>query len=485
LPFSVGLWRPTLVLPARLARQASEEELRWVLAHELTHLERHDTRTCWLFALAQAVYFYLPWLWWLRREVRLCQEYIADAAAARAAGCRTDYAQFLLDWAGRPPAGATGVSGSHSDLFRRIAMLLKSSAELDPRCPRRWVAVVGCGLLSLGVLAGGLGLRARADEKKPEEPKKPETKQPEKKPRPAPGTPGFVAPNLDKLFEQLGAGLDGDAEKELRKQMDELRKQIDEMRKRLGRPGAPGFPGLQNPPNFPNLPGGFPGGGLIPVPHQARLGAQVSRPTQTLVDQLDLPREQGLVLDEVGANSAAAKAGLKRHDILLEIDGKAVPSNPQDFVKMLDGVKPNTPIDAVVLRKGKKETVRGLQLPEKKAAVAPALPNFPGLPGGRLVPNLNLPFGLGNMTGITRNGDEFTATQQSDGVRIVVKGKVDQGKATVREVEVDANGQKNRYDSLDKVPAEYREKAQKLADAAAGKGVRFTPAPRPKAKDVL
>jgi beta-lactamase regulating signal transducer with metallopeptidase domain len=109
-PLSFGVVRPTVVLPAALARSASPG----VLAHELAHLGRRDAWSAVLLGLGQAVYFFVPWFWWLRREVRLCQEYIADAAAASTGGSAEDYAQFLLSWvaAPAPPAGVSGVSGS-------------------------------------------------------------------------------------------------------------------------------------------------------------------------------------------------------------------------------------------------------------------------------------------------------------------------------------------------------------------------------------
>jgi beta-lactamase regulating signal transducer with metallopeptidase domain len=113
-PLSFGVVRPTVVLPAALARSASPGVLRWVLAHELAHLGRRDAWSAVLLGLGQAVYFFVPWFWWLRREVRLCQEYIADAAAASTGGSAEDYAQLLLSWvaAPAPPAGVSGVSGS-------------------------------------------------------------------------------------------------------------------------------------------------------------------------------------------------------------------------------------------------------------------------------------------------------------------------------------------------------------------------------------
>jgi C-terminal processing protease CtpA/Prc len=98
-----------------------------------------------------------------------------------------------------------------------------------------------------------------------------------------------------------------------------------------------------------------------------RLGVQVQKPGSVLADQLDLPKDQGLVIEQVVVDSAAAKAGLKAHDVLLEFNGKPVPNDPAKFIKMVEEVKANAPVDAVVLRKGKKETIKGTSLAETKA----------------------------------------------------------------------------------------------------------------------
>src|SRR5262245_12062561 len=191
VPLSCGLLRPTVVLPATLC-DAPPSELRWIFAHELTHLERRDPWTCLLFALGQAVFFYLPWFWALRRQVQLCQEYVADAEAAAEADQRADYAQFLLSLTSAPvaPACASGVSGHTSDLFRRIAMLLQSPPAVERRCPRLWSLVTAGALLSTAVLMAGVGLRAEAappgddrvalntaDDDKKDEPKKDQPKR--------------------------------------------------------------------------------------------------------------------------------------------------------------------------------------------------------------------------------------------------------------------------------------------------------------------
>jgi hypothetical protein len=103
------------------------------------------------------------------------------------------------------------------------------------------------------------------------------------------------------------------------------------------------------PPPFP---------GRMPV----RLGIWPLPPDPVLRDQLDLPKGQGLVVADVLPDTPAAKAGLKKHDILLELEGKPVPSNPEEFREQLSKIKPGTKVDLVILRKGKREKISGVVL---------------------------------------------------------------------------------------------------------------------------
>jgi beta-lactamase regulating signal transducer with metallopeptidase domain len=368
VPLSCGLWRPTVLLPENLC-EAPEPELRWIFAHELTHLERRDSWTCLLFALGQAVFFYVPWFWTLRRQVQLCQEYVADAAAAEAER-RADYAEFLLNLTTAPkaPAWATGVSGHTSDLFRRIAMLLQNPLAVERRCPRAWLLGIAGSLLALAVLVAGVGLRAEAapppDEPKKDEPKKDQPKKDDgkkdNKDEPKKERKGILGgdlelPDIEEFIKNLPQNLDPEKLAEIRKQMQEmrgeLRKRLDEMRRNMP-------DGVQG--RFPLL------AGARTVAGQGRVGIRVERPSAVLADQLDLPKGRGLVIQDVVPDSAAAKAGLKPHDILLQFNGKAVTNDPAEFTDMVQEAKAETPFDVVVLRKGKEETVKGLSLPEMK-----------------------------------------------------------------------------------------------------------------------
>jgi hypothetical protein len=500
VPFSCGLFQPTVVLPAAMGESASPHILRWIFAHELTHLRRRDAWSCLLFGLGQMLYFPLPWFWRLRRQVRLCQEYIADAAAA-ALGCPEDYAQFLLGWTAGPatPANVTGVSGSDSDLFRRITMLLQTPAPVEPRCPRRWSVLAASGLLTLAVFGASLGLAVQAaptprqDESKKEEPKKDETKKDEtKKEQPAKELKKEPKKDessdlLDEMLKRMGKNMDPAMAKQMREQMErslrdmppEQRKHMREMMQRMGQQR---FPVLSPPPGMqPGMM--FPGMGGHSL--NARLGAQIQTPSATLAEQLDLPKDQGLILRDVSPDSAAAKAGLKPHDVLLELDGKPVPNRPEKLIRMLADIKPDTAVEAVVLRKGKKETIKELKLPEAKPLaldfgfpVGPNIipiqpgfpqpganfnpPGFPGAPGGQTV-----------MTTLFHTQDRFTMRHQEGSLVITLTGKTADGKAKVNDIHVQDGRESNKYESVDKVPEQYRDKVKNLIEMSEKSGVRI------------
>jgi membrane-associated protease RseP (regulator of RpoE activity) len=240
--------------------------------------------------------------------------------------------------------------------------------------------------------------------------------------------------------------------------LDEMiRKEVQQALDRaLQRAGMPGVAGRGA--------GGWAGGRLNPFgsAEEGRLGAVLGEPGATLVEQLDLPKGQGMVLEEVKADSAAAKAGLKAHDILLELNGKMVPSDERGFARLLEEIKPNTPVDAVVLRKGKKETVKGVSLPEAPANALPGVggirirgvPALPGLPGVPGLPGRN---GRNALT-MSRTPDGGFTTQYDEGnVTLTITGKVVEGKAQVGEIVVKDGDKTNTYKSVAEVPDDLRD----------------------------
>jgi membrane-associated protease RseP (regulator of RpoE activity) len=299
----------------------------------------------------------------------------------------------------------------------------------------------------------------------------PKKEEPKKDAAPKQVFPEFPFPDLEKLLPP--GAIDPEQMKELQKMMDDIRKQIQQMRG-IQRGAVPGgiFPGGRGARNFLF-------GRMDDMEDDARFGARIQKPSDTLVDQLNLPQKQGIVLQEIRPDSAAAKAGLKDHDILLELNGKPVPSDMDEFGKLVQDIKPDTAVDAVVLRKGKKETIKGLKLPEAKEEPNNPfrnLPRFQIFPqqGGFPFPGGVLGVQPGN-TRIIRNGDgSFTASFEQNGVKVSVTGKTEKGMTRVDEIEVNDGKEAKKYKSVDETPEAHRETARNLIRMIeAGRGFRF------------
>jgi len=510
-PISCGLLHPTIVLPAAISDQCDQSKLRWIVAHELAHLRRGDAWSSLLLALGQMAFFYLPWYWWVRRQVRLCQEYVADAAAIQTADgpLPADYAEFLLSLTKVPavPLGATGVSGQRSDLYRRLSMLLQNPMRVELCCPQRWLLLAGAPLLAAAVLLSGISISTVAAGQQAKEVKitppapaaapappaqktpvppqpvqpslpKPPVKSKEPVQPQTPSTPKTAEPTAKSAaIEQLERALKDLEGQPGRPELDHVRIQIElamrhlkEMQKRT--PGAafefeikPFVPGQFE---VEVRPFGFavpPGIGQVDVIRRApfdrgRLGVSVDRPSDILADQLDLPRGEGLIITDVVAKSVADKAGFKTNDILLELNKKPVKSDPVEFARQIMEMKGEAAFDVVVLRKGKKMTMKDVKLPEPQRveSLRPAFPPGPGFPfrGG---PGTS-------MTTVMRDKETFNANHREGSLSIRLIGKMADGKVQVERIHIQDGPQVNTYESLEAVPAEQRDRVNRLLDIA-------------------
>ncbi|MDE7266079.1 MAG: M56 family metallopeptidase [Lachnospiraceae bacterium] len=74
-PMVMGFIHPVLVLPAE---EYSDEELYFILKHELIHYKRHDICLKLLFVLANAVHWFNPVIWLMQREAVVDMELSCD-----------------------------------------------------------------------------------------------------------------------------------------------------------------------------------------------------------------------------------------------------------------------------------------------------------------------------------------------------------------------------------------------------------------------
>jgi hypothetical protein len=206
-------------------------------------------------------------------------------------------------------------------------------------------------------------------------------------------------------------------------------------------------------------------------PEGGRLGVRVVSPDATLIDQLDLPQGQGLVVQEVLADSAAARAGLRAHDVLLALDGRPVPGDPWRFARLVEGARGGVPLSAVVVRRGQRQTLPGVVLLGGQPPGPFPWPfGRPGLPGVSPPEAVVIRADDGAVTSTLRTGDRFAARRQERGLALEVWGSVTVTSWHVDGVAVQAGGAVMRYARLDQVPAWYRAKVAALLAASARSG---------------
>ena len=82
-PVVIGWLRPAILLPASALTGLSPDHLLAVLAHELTHIRRHDFLVNGVQRAVECVLFYHPAVWWISGRMRVERERCCDDVAVR------------------------------------------------------------------------------------------------------------------------------------------------------------------------------------------------------------------------------------------------------------------------------------------------------------------------------------------------------------------------------------------------------------------
>jgi hypothetical protein len=165
-PLAVGFGRPAVILPGRLLGAVSDNELRDVLMHEVTHLRRGDQWVVLLQALAGALYWPIVSVHALNRELQRAREELCDniVLAGRDA---ISYGRTLLHVAEllaepRPMGAAVGILGGPGELERRIAGLLNPRRNTMTATGRKTSYFVMSLFLAAGALLSATRFAASA-----------------------------------------------------------------------------------------------------------------------------------------------------------------------------------------------------------------------------------------------------------------------------------------------------------------------------------
>lgn len=161
IPFTRGIFRPAVYLPEE-ARRWPRQQLEFVLAHELAHVNRHDCLTQIPVQIACALFWFRPLVWFAALQMRKERERACDDMVLGLGHPPTEYAECLVAL-GRNlrrlnPAWSTSIAMAQpSQLEVRMKALLDPKVNHQPLAGSRALFAM---VLAIALLVPAAALRA-------------------------------------------------------------------------------------------------------------------------------------------------------------------------------------------------------------------------------------------------------------------------------------------------------------------------------------
>jgi uncharacterized protein (TIGR03435 family) len=156
-PGIFGIFRPVLLLPTGIAGRLAPEQLRAILAHELTHVRRRDNLTAFLHMLVEAIFWFHPLVWWIGTRLVEERERACDEAVLQNGSEPEVYAEGILNicklYVESPLACVSGVTGAN--LKKRIEAIMSGRIALKLNLAKiAALALAGTAALAIPILMG-------------------------------------------------------------------------------------------------------------------------------------------------------------------------------------------------------------------------------------------------------------------------------------------------------------------------------------------
>ena len=138
-PFVWGLLRGSIYLPADFVKVNSTEHRRGVLGHELGHILRFDAAVNILQIIAQAVFWFHPFVWWANKKIRAEREKCCDEMAIACLGSKVkDYSSAIVnilisEYESTRPVPSLAVAGPVKNIEERVKTMLRPGKKFYKR----------------------------------------------------------------------------------------------------------------------------------------------------------------------------------------------------------------------------------------------------------------------------------------------------------------------------------------------------------------
>ncbi len=157
VPMAAGFVRRAIIFPQSVLDELTTQEFEQVLCHEMAHLRRWDDWAQLVQAVAQALFFFNPAVYWIGRRLKIEREMACDDWVVSATGEARPYAAcltHLYELTRRAPApqlapGAT--TRKRWQISTRVEALLRPDRNSTARFSRSgWMAA--CALASAALM---------------------------------------------------------------------------------------------------------------------------------------------------------------------------------------------------------------------------------------------------------------------------------------------------------------------------------------------
>ena len=154
VPMVVGWFRPVILIPASAFTSLTPEQMRIVLAHELSHIRHQDHLLNLLQNIIEVALFFHPVTWWLSRQIRIEREHCCDDACLDVTGSPKSLIKTLLQLESlrTPPQTNISLYATGGSLMNRIARLINLNDTPTPT--RGWKAFSVCTAMALTAAVG-------------------------------------------------------------------------------------------------------------------------------------------------------------------------------------------------------------------------------------------------------------------------------------------------------------------------------------------
>jgi len=130
IPFSLGLWKKRIYLPATLYN-SDKDSMQYIIKHETAHIKRKDHLIQIIQTLVQALYLFHPLVWFLNKRIDEYREMACDdLSAGKEYDSRIAYSKILIEIAeglskNADMYPATAILKRRNELLKRIKYQIK------------------------------------------------------------------------------------------------------------------------------------------------------------------------------------------------------------------------------------------------------------------------------------------------------------------------------------------------------------------------